>query len=310
MANETPKQALDSAQRRYAEHASGRAPLDPSESIKLRTRIAMLSKVVNPGSQNMWPDYSTAEKSYLADKAAGDRRFANNLGISFLGPVFGALPSIGRIFGAPENAVENLAQINVDLGFSAMGVRRVSPEPLGRPVAGQARGAPLEPSNSPLEVRITKPVLEVSGGFYVARAIPKIQKLEGVKAKLVDKKLPPQKEDTFMGREYKAYELQEDVVLYRAGENGKPLGQFFSRDAPISEIQTRIDQAVLPKWPGGGASPLDRVYGVNIPSGTTVYVGEIGNQSGFYVGGTQQIVVLEPWKIPGVQVNSSVPIKK
>lgn len=106
----------------------------------------------------------------MAEKVAGDRRFANSLGIGFLGPVFGALPSLGRVFGAPEGVVENLAQINMDLGFSPMGVRRISPVPLGRPGVGQARGAPLEPVKS------------VGGGFAVDAVKPKMSKAEQMKA--------------------------------------------------------------------------------------------------------------------------------
>jgi hypothetical protein len=307
---QTPQQSLKSAQDRYAEHASGKAPLSPSESIALRGRISFLSNIVNPGQSNMWGDYSAAEKNYIAEKAAQQRSASNNLGMMFGGPVFAALPAIGRLFNAPEDVVENLGVINADLAGVALGGGRVSPKPLARPATSNARGSPLEPRSTPQEVRIEKPVLETAGGLYVVRSIPKIQRLDGIKAKLVEKKLPPKMEDTFMGREYKAYELQEDVVLPRAGEEGKGLGQYFSRDAPVSEIQTRIDKAVLPKWPNGDTSTIDFVHHVKIPSGTVVYVGEIANQGGFYLGGTQQIVVVQPWNVPGVKVISSTPLGK
>lgn len=62
-------------------------------------------------------------------------------------------------------------------------------------------------------------------------------------------------------------------------------------------------------WPGGGKSPIDTVYGILIPKGTKVYSGEVGTQNGFYLGGTQQIVVVEPWKIPGVKLISEKPLK-
>lgn len=48
---------------------------------------------------------------------------------------------------------------------------------------------------------------------------------------------------------------------------------------------------------------------VKIPAGTEVYIGEVGSQGGFYVGGTPQIVVVEPWKINGVEVMGSSPLK-
>jgi hypothetical protein len=93
----------------------------------------------------------------------------------------------------------------------------------------------------------------------------------------------------------------EPVVLYRAGTKDVPLGQFLSTEQPTGVIQTRVDQAVLPVWPGGGTSPVDSVVKVTIPAGIKLYYGEIGAQNGFYVGGTPQIVVQSPWKIPGVK---------
>ena len=89
----------------------------------------------------------------------------------------------------------------------------------------------------------------------------------------------------------------------------RPLGQFFGIAPPDGVLQTRIDKAVLPVWPGGGTSPIDTSFAFSIPKGTTVYVGEVGSQGGFYVGGTQQIVVVKPWAIDGVHVLSSSPLK-
>jgi len=114
---------------------------------------------------------------------------------------------------------------------------------------------------------------------------------------------------TFAGGRYNVVELQQDTVLYRAGTADRPLGQFFSQEPPTSIVQTRIDKAVLPEWPGGGKSPLDTSFAVKIPQGTRVYVGEVGSQGGFYVGGTQQIVVVKPWSIRGVEVMESRPLR-
>jgi hypothetical protein len=55
-----------------------------------------------------------------------------------------------------------------------------------------------------------------------------------------------------------------------------------------------VDKAVLPKWPNGSASVLESVYEIKIPAGTKVYV---GYQNGFYLGGTEQIVILKPWEV-------------
>jgi len=115
--------------------------------------------------------------------------------------------------------------------------------------------------------------------------------------------------ETFSGGRYSVVTLEKDTVLYRAGTVDKPLGQFFSNEPPSGILQSRIDKAVLPEWPGGAKSPLDTTFEIKIPAGTKVYVGEVGSQGGLYVGGTQQIVVQKPWLIDGVQVISSSPLK-
>jgi hypothetical protein len=114
---------------------------------------------------------------------------------------------------------------------------------------------------------------------------------------------------TFSGGRYKVVSLKEDTILYRAGTESNPYGQFFSVEPPISEIQTRIDKAVLPVWPGGGKSPIDTVFELKIPAGTKVYVGEVGSQSTAFIGGTEQIVVLQPWALDGVEVMGSKALK-
>ncbi|MDQ1211386.1 RHS repeat-associated protein [Pantoea anthophila] len=103
--------------------------------------------------------------------------------------------------------------------------------------------------------------------------------------------------ETFSGGRYKEIILSKDTSFYRAGVSTNPFGRFFSLDKPQSIIQTRVDKAVLPKWPNGSASVLDSVYEIKIPAGTKVYVGDVGYQNGFYLGGTEQIVIIEPWKV-------------
>lgn len=114
---------------------------------------------------------------------------------------------------------------------------------------------------------------------------------------------------TFSGGRYTAVTLEQDTILYRAGTANQPLGQFFTQEPPIGVLQTRIDKAVLPVWPGGATSPVDTSFAVKIPAGTQVYIGEVGSQGGFFVGGTQQIVVPKPWLIDGVQVINLSPLK-
>ncbi|WP_192551887.1 filamentous hemagglutinin N-terminal domain-containing protein [Pseudomonas sp. IzPS59] len=114
---------------------------------------------------------------------------------------------------------------------------------------------------------------------------------------------------TFSGGRYTVVTLEKDTVLYRAGTLDQPLGQYFSTESPSGVLQSRIDKAVLPEWPGGAKSPIDTAFEIKIPAGTKVYIGEVGSQGGLYVGGTQQIVVEKPWLIKGVEVISSSPLK-
>lgn len=86
------------------------------------------------------------------------------------------------------------------------------------------------------------------------------------------------------------------------------MGQYFDPAPPSSEIQTRIDKAVLPVWPGGGKPPIDKAFEVKIPKGTQVYVGEVESQGGAFVGGSLQVVVLRPWEITGVDVIEATPL--
>ncbi len=102
---------LAEAQRRWADHASGRNPLPPQQSLALRSEINELSQKVNPGQQNLWGPYSPAEEQYLADQ----RRNANTMGIWFLGPVAGAPAAITRMLGGSEDAVENAGELGMNL---------------------------------------------------------------------------------------------------------------------------------------------------------------------------------------------------
>jgi hypothetical protein len=93
--------------------------------------------------------------------------------------------------------------------------------------------------------------------------------------------LPDDLAATFAGGRYKSVTLAKDTVLHRAGTAERPLG----------------------------TSPIDTAFGVKIPAGTQVFVGEVGSQGGFYVDGTQQVVVPKPWTIEGVEVTHSCGLK-
>jgi len=100
------------------------------------------------------------------------------------------------------------------------------------------------------------------------------------------------------------------MILYRAGKKNVPLGQFFSVDAPVSELQVRIDKAILPVWPDGSKSVIDTGYKIKIPKGTVVHVEKIAPQGGFYLGGTEQILIQTPWKLEGVEILDEFPLFK
>jgi hypothetical protein len=127
-------------------------------------------------------------------------------------------------------------------------------------------------------------------------------KVEGEYTILTPGPLPKDLAETFSSGTYKEITLSTDTTFYRGGIKGRPLGQFFGYEQPQGVLQTRVDKALLPTWPNGNASPLDSFHEIQIPTGTKVYVGEVGYQTDLYSGGTEQVVVPTPWKIPGVKI--------
>ena len=119
----------------------------------------------------------------------------------------------------------------------------------------------------------------------------------------------------FYGGRYNKTVLSEDTIFYRAGNADNPLGQWFTREAPQSRAQVRIDTAVKDIWtnPDGsysGQSAIDKVYKIKIPKGTTIYDGPVGSQGGIYQGGLnkEQTFIDSPWILDGVEVIDSWPI--
>jgi hypothetical protein len=115
---------------------------------------------------------------------------------------------------------------------------------------------------------------------------------------------------TFAGHRYKTYLLNESAELPRAGTFPRVHGQFYSFVPPVSELQTRMEKAVLPMWPTGDRSPLDTVHVSQFPRGTIIHVGEIANQGPGFWGHTPQIVIEKPWELPGVKHKLSYPLKQ
>jgi len=53
----------------------------------------------------------------------------------------------------------------------------------------------------------------------------------------------------------------------------------------------------------------DSYHEIQIPAGTKIYVGEVGYQTNLYSGGTEQVLIPAPWKIPSVKILSSGGLK-
>ena len=115
--------------------------------------------------------------------------------------------------------------------------------------------------------------------------------------------MPNQPAKNFYGGRYNMEVLQEDRIMYRAGNAQNPYGRWFTSESPASVANVRIDTAVKTHWidPKTGAyeasSYIDNVYAIKIPKGTTIYTGPVGPQGGVYVGGcnVMQTYIDAPW---------------
>lgn len=106
---------------RFQEHTAGSMTLPPEQSLSLRSNISKITDMIEPGTKEMWPEYSSAEKAYLAEQSANHKRDANNLSIAVLGPM--ASPAIlAKELGAPSETVDDLLQI----GFNIAGAKSLA----------------------------------------------------------------------------------------------------------------------------------------------------------------------------------------
>lgn len=108
---------------------------------------------------------------------------------------------------------------------------------------------------------------------------------------------------SFYGGRYNVEVLQEDRIMYRAGNAENPYGRWFTSEPPTSVANVRIDTAVKTHWVDSktgayeSSSYIDSVYAIKVPKGTTVYTGPVGPQGGAYVGGYNfmQTYIDAPW---------------
>ncbi len=122
--------------------------------------------------------------------------------------------------------------------------------------------------------------------------------------------LPNRDAATFLGQKYSTYVLQRDTTMYRAGNETRSLGEFFTLERPSSEIQVRIDSAVMPQWPEGGTSVIDTGYEVLVPNGTIIHVGEVAPQGDIFLGGTLQVLLEKPWLNSEIKVINKFPLQE
>ena len=106
---------------RFQEHSAGSVPLPPEQSLSLRSNISKITDMIEPGTKEMWPEYSSAEKAYLAEQSANHKRDANNLSIAVLGPMASAA-ILAKELGAPAETVDDLLQI----GFNIAGAKSLA----------------------------------------------------------------------------------------------------------------------------------------------------------------------------------------
>ena len=115
--------------------------------------------------------------------------------------------------------------------------------------------------------------------------------------------MPNQPAKNFYGGRYNMEVLQEDRIMYRAGNAQNPYGRWYTSEPPASVANVRIDTAVKIHWidPKTGAyeasSYIDNVYAIKVPKGTTIYTEPVGPQGGVYVGGynVMQTYIDAPW---------------
>lgn len=104
--------------------------------------------------------------------------------------------------------------------------------------------------------------------------------------------LPPAVQ--FAGGKYNIVQLEEDVILYRAGNSTEsPFGRWFTLYPPKSVTQVRIDKAIKPQWINPKTGYCNALISINgyyvfkALKGTTLYIGPVANQGDVYVGGSE-----------------------
>lgn len=92
-------------QERFNDHLSGRFPLPPQESLKLRADLQAEFDREHPGQQSAWPAYSNDERAYIRDEAEKKAAHDNNLTIATQSAFAGGAVAAGYTAGADPRTV-------------------------------------------------------------------------------------------------------------------------------------------------------------------------------------------------------------
>lgn len=104
---------------RLNEHTSGKTPLPPEQSLSLRSNISKITQMIEPGTKEMWPDYTSAEKAYMAEQNINQQRAMNDLGIAALGPVAASPAILAKMLSAPPETVDNFLELGFNMTAAA-----------------------------------------------------------------------------------------------------------------------------------------------------------------------------------------------
>jgi len=90
--------------------------------------------------------------------------------------------------------------------------------------------------------------------------------------------------DTFRSGSYIARTLNQPTTLYRViGENGNPLGRYWTSIKPQGPLQSIIDFALDQNW----GNQATKIITAKIPAGVRIYEGPAASQGGLVGGGNQ-----------------------
>ncbi|TDR39315.1 EndoU nuclease-like protein [Tahibacter aquaticus] len=137
---------LDEQRQRLNDHLSGKSPLLPAESVRLRRDLSLMEDIYCPGPRFEAP-LSAAEQNWLDER---NLSFGNSLSMALLGPIFGGPGAATRMLGGSEQqvaAANQMGAVVMDMTTGHAAIGGVRPSHLGAyPAQGRTvvRGAPTE----------------------------------------------------------------------------------------------------------------------------------------------------------------------